>query len=70
MGLERRLILVHLIEPDAVGIISVLNDIKTEIFGLVVHGVPSILDHGLDKRVLVTLLNLDGAMMTYIGWSS
>src|SRR5712691_2940366 len=60
MGLERRLVLVHLVEPDAVGIIRVLNDIKPEASGLVVHGAPGILHHGLDKGSLVTLLHLYG----------
>jgi hypothetical protein len=60
MGLERRLVLVHLVEPDAVGIMRVLHDIKPEASGLVVHGAPGILHYGLEKGSLVTLLHLYG----------
>src|SRR5262245_2548129 len=60
MRLERGLVFVHFIEPDAVGIIGILDHIKPETSRLIGYGATGILDHGLDKLVLVSCLDLDG----------
>src|SRR6266511_4494928 len=59
MGLEGCLILVHLVEPDAVGIIRILNDIKPQTSWLVAYGAAGVLCDGLDKPILIPFLNLD-----------
>src|SRR5215813_1780775 len=59
MGLERGLVLVHLIEPDAIGIIGVLDHVKAETSRLIGHRATGILDYSLDKLVLVSWLDLD-----------
>jgi len=49
MGLERGLILIHLIEPDAIGIIGVLDHVKSETSRLIGRRATGILDYGLDN---------------------
>jgi hypothetical protein len=61
MGLEGRLVLVHVIEPDAVGVIGILNDVEPRTSGLVAHRVLRILGDGGDELVLEPWFDLDGS---------
>src|SRR5262249_29229514 len=54
------LVLVHLIEPDAIGIIGVLDHVKAETSRLIGRRATGILDYSLDKLVLESCLDLDG----------
>ena len=49
MGLERCFVLIDLIEPDAIGIIGVLDHIKAQTAWLVGSRATGILDDSLDK---------------------
>src|SRR5919106_4654113 len=59
MGLECRLVFIHFIEPDAVHIVGILNDIKPEATRLVAYGTLGVLCHGGDELVLEPWFNLD-----------
>ena len=59
VGLERRLVFIHFIEPDAVGIIGILNDIEPEATRLVAHGTLGVLCNGGDERFLEPWFDLD-----------
>src|SRR5215510_13034741 len=60
MGLERRLVLIDFVEPDAVGIIAVLDDIEPEATRLIAHGSLSILRDGGNELILEPRFDLDG----------
>jgi hypothetical protein len=66
MGLECSLVLIDLIEPDAIGIIGVLDYVKPETAWLIGRRATGILDYSLDKLVLVSCLIWMGATITYI----
>lgn len=59
MGPESRFVHVNLVEPDPVGLGSVLNDIESQASGFIVHGALGVVQQGLDERVPVSFLNLD-----------
>src|SRR5882724_80931 len=59
MRLERRLVFIHFVEPDAVHIVGILNDIEPEATWLVAHGTLGVLCHSGDELVLEPWLNLD-----------
>src|SRR5882724_13369128 len=60
MRLERRLVFIHFIEPDAVHIVGILNDVEPETTRLVAYGTLGILCHSGDELVLEPWFNLDG----------
>ena len=59
VGLKCRLVHINFVQPDTVGVGCVLNHIKTQTAGFVVHRTLGVIQHSCDKLFLVAFFDLD-----------